>query len=250
MEKRAFETPFGPIWLWGQAEAFSSDKPLVFCVAGSFAILHGPLFQLAPLLAPHVDVITGHLPGNHCPSLAQTSVGMYSAAYSHVLNTAFAHRKVMACGASIGALVTLGLRSPTVRAGLAVEPVLTTAKLWPMHPFRKGKLAAAPEGDNLRDFIPNVFGVTPTGIEDRDYRPVLQNITVPTCMLVGDQPLYPERTVQKLPSLVDEPERELLSGLPRVSYAIAPHAGHNVLQESSEVFVAKLRQMTMMAIRS
>ena len=49
---------------------------------------------------------------------------------------------------------------------------------------------------------------------------------------------------------MDEPERDLLSGLPKVSYAIAPHAGHNVLQESSEVFIAKLRQMTMIAVRA
>lgn len=240
MDSQTFDTPYGPIVLWGRPEAFSSDRPLVVAIAGAFAIAKGPLFQLAPLLAD-AEIVTGHLPGNHCPTLIGTSVGLYAAAYSHVIANAFAERTVVTCGASIGALVSMGVRAPPVRRSLAVEPPLVMSKLWPMWPTLRQQLAAHPGDTPVRSFVVNVFGVTETAVEERRYDTLLDALATPTHVLVGDQPLYPRRALEKLPSLVDEPERERMAAHPRIRLTVAPGAGHNVLQQSVPAFLAALR---------
>jgi pimeloyl-ACP methyl ester carboxylesterase len=242
MEQREFATPYGPIVLWGEAAAFESARPLVLTIAGAFAIEKGPLFRMAPLLAEQADVLSGHLPGNHAPPLISASVGTYAAAYSHVLNTRFAHRPVITCGASIGGLVTLALGARPIRRSLVVEPVLRADKVWPMVAFMRQKLKEAPKDADLRAFITNVFGVTETTVQLRDYGFWLEALQTPTHVLLGDQPLYPERPVDKLPSLVDEPEREKLAQHPRVRVTVTPGAGHNVLEQASAAFVAALRE--------
>lgn len=241
MHSRTFDTPFGPIVLVGLPEAFESSRPLVVALAGAFAIPRGPLFHLAPLLAPNVDVVAGHLPGNHCPTLVATSVGVYAAAYSHVINTAFAGRAVISCGASIGGLVTLGLRSPHIRSSLVVEPPLVMSKVWPMWPNLRERLAANPQDADLRSFIHNIFGVTEGGVEERRYDGVLAALNTPTHVQVGDEPLFPERRFEKLPSLVDEPERALMAAHPMITLSVAAGAGHNVMQQAAPAFVSELR---------
>lgn len=240
MDSRTFETPYGPIVLWGRPEAFDSDRPLVVAIAGAFAIAKGPLFQLAPLLVD-AEIVTGHLPGNHCPTLIGTSVGLYAAAYSHVIASAFADRTVVTCGASIGALVSMGLRAPQIRRSLAVEPPLVMSKLWPMWPTLRQQLASHPGDTPVRSFVVNVFGVTETAVEERRYDTLLDALATPTHVLVGDQPLFPRRAFEKLPSLVDEPERERMAAHPRIRLSVAPGAGHNVLQQSVPAFMAALR---------
>lgn len=242
-ELRTFDTPYGPIVLWGQPSAFDSSRPLVVALAGAFAIARGPLFQLAPVLGEDADVVTGHLPGNHCPTLISASVGVYAAAYSHVITHAFAGRKVVVCGASIGGLVALGLRSPLIRRALVIEPPLVMSKLWPMWPTLRIKLRQSPQDADLRAFIVNVFGVTETAVEERLYTGLLDAVAVATHVLVGDRPLFPERGFEKLPSLVDEPERELLAAHPKIRLSVVAGAGHNVLQEGSAGFLAALREM-------
>lgn len=240
MEKREFETPFGPVWLWGEAGAFEGERPLVVAIAGAFAIEKGPLFRLAAHL-PGCEIVTGHLPGNHCPTLIATSVGVYAAAYSHVIDRAFAGRTVVGCGASVGGLVTLGLRAAPLRRLVVMEPPLRMTKLWPMRAFLQSKLRDNPQNVDLRAFITNVFGVSETSIEERDYTGLVERLSLPVRMLIGDEPLYPERPVAKLPSLVDAPERELMAAHPRVSLAVAAGVGHNVPEGASGLMVHALR---------
>lgn len=243
LAERTFETPFGPIVLWGLPEAFESPRPLLVCIAGAFAIPFGPLFRLAPAMAQDCDVVTGHLPGNHTPTLISTSVGIYAAAYAHVISTAFADRTVSICGASIGGLVALATRAAPVQRVLVIEPPLVMSKLWPMRPTLHRLLAQRPDDADLRVFILNVFGVTPTTAEERRYDGVLEALTKPTHVMFGDRPLFPERAFEKLPSLVDEAERAQLAAHPMITTSVAPGAGHNVLQESTPAFVAALRTL-------
>lgn len=240
MEERTFETPFGPIVLVGQPSAFSGERPLLVTIAGAFAVARGPLFALAPHL-PEVDIVSGHLPGNHCPPLISASVGVYASAYSHVISENFGRRQVTVCGASIGGLVALGLRAPAIRNLLVVEPPLVMSKLWPMWPTLRHKLVENPNDKPLRDFIVNVFGVTETAISERLYTPLLDQLRKPTHVLVGDRPLFPEHAIEKLPSLVDTPERERLAAHPLIRVSVCPGAGHNVLQEAPDAFVQALR---------
>jgi pimeloyl-ACP methyl ester carboxylesterase len=242
MEKREFQTPFGVVPLWGDFANFDASRPLVVGILGAFAIERGSLFSVPPHIAGSADMVVGHLPGNHTPALVYSSVGVFSAAYSHVIANVFSERRVVSLGASIGGLTVLGLRAPQIVGSVVMEPVLTTGKLWPMTAFMREKLLANPQDTVLRDFIVNVFGVTETGLEDRRYEAVLNHLKVPTRVIVGGVPLYPERPVQKLPSLVDEPERELLQRHPMIRYSVAPHAGHNVPQEASEHMLAALRE--------
>jgi pimeloyl-ACP methyl ester carboxylesterase len=236
-----FETPLGPVRLWGEAGAFASKKPVVVAVAGAFAVKQGPLFQLAPFVAPHADLLTGHLPGNHSPVLSEVSVEAYARAYSHVLATALADRPVVLCGASIGGLVALGVRAPNVRARVVMEPPLAAGKLWPMLDFLRTRLAKAPQDHDLRAFVKNVFGVTPAEARDVRYEGLLEGLAEPTTVIVGATPLNPPRKVEKLPSLVDEPERRWLADHPGVRLLVAQGAGHNVPQEATRLLVAELR---------
>jgi pimeloyl-ACP methyl ester carboxylesterase len=237
-----FETPLGPIRLWGDADVVASDKPVVVAIAGAFAVKHGPLFQLAPFVAPHADLLVGHLPGNHSPVLSEISVEAYARAYSHVLATALAGRPVVLCGASIGGLVALGVRAANVRARVVMEPPLASGKLWPMLDFLRTRLAQAPDDGELRAFIGNVFGVTQGEVrDDVRYEGLLDGLSEPTTVLVGGNPLNPPRKVEKLPSLVDEPERRWLAAQPGVRLLVAQGAGHNVPQEATRLLVGELR---------
>jgi pimeloyl-ACP methyl ester carboxylesterase len=241
VDERTFETSFGPIVLVGRAEAFAGERPLLVTIAGAFAIARGPLFNLAPHL-PEVDIVSGHLPGNHCPPLISASIGVYASAYSQVIAEQFGDRRVTVCGASIGGLTALGLRAPNIRNLLVIEPPLVMSKLWPMWPTLRHKLAQSPGDKPLRDFIVNVFGVSETAVAERRYDPLLEQLKKPTRVLVGDRPLFPERAFEKLPSLVDDPERAKLAAHPQIRLSVCEGAGHNVLQEASGGFLGALRE--------
>jgi pimeloyl-ACP methyl ester carboxylesterase len=237
METRAYETSLGTIWLRGEAQAFDGDRPLVFGLTGAFARQEGmpsPLY-LGPHLAPDFAMVGGHLPGNNCPPLMVASIGAYAAAYSQALDQAFPTRRIVALGVSVGGLVTMGLRSPQVESALVIEPPLVMDKLWPMRDFLRRRLAEAAADDPVRAFISNIFGITETGVEPRDYRALLDVVAFPVTVLVGGRPLLPERPIEQMPSLVDEPERALMASKPRVRLRLAPDAGHNLFEQANKV---------------
>ena len=242
MDSRTFETPYGPVVLWGEADVWASGRPLVVAIAGAYAAARGAFFHLAPHIAPDADTVIGHLPGNHCPPLAHQSVDTFAAAYSYVISTAFAGRAVIACGASIGGLVALALEAPQIRRLVVAEPPLVMSKVWPLWPTLRSKLAEATGDPKTQAFVTNVFGVTATATEERRYDHLLEQLRTPTDVAVGDQPLYPVRELSKLPSLVDAPERALLAAHPLIRVSVLAGAGHNVLQEAAAAFVAVVRQ--------
>lgn len=244
LEERSFDTPYGPIVLWGEPAAFEGapGRPLLLTIAGAFAIPRGPLFQLAPALGGAADILSGHLPGNHCPTLISASVGTYAAAYSHVIGAAFPGRDVVLCGASIGGLVALGVRAPQVKRMVVAEPPLVMSKIWPLRPSIRNRLAQAPDDADLEAFCRNVFGVGPSTLEERRYDGLVDMLARPTHVLVGDRPLFPERPVEKLPSLVDEPERAFMARHPQIRLSVLAGGGHNVLQETAPAFLAALRE--------
>ena len=149
-----------------------------------------------------------HLPGFYSPVLVTTSVGVFIAAFDEVISKLFAGRKITAVGLSVGAIVALGLRSPEVRAVLAVEPFFSTAKLWPIIYFVRHMLRA--DEALPRAFAADIFGVTQVSITDRDYSAVLQRSDRPALAVFGDVPLNPSRDVIGLPSLADEADRTRL----------------------------------------
>jgi len=246
MERRVFDTALGPIWLRGRASAFDGAAPVIFCLTGAFSNDDGAPEPgaLRSCLPPDIEVVGAHLPGNHCPRLTvPDSIDAYAEAYSQALDQAFPGRSVLAVGASVGGLVVLGLTSQQVRAALVIDPPLVIDKLWPMLRFLAFKLSETADDDPVRHFIHGVFGVSAAGVEPRDYRPMLDRLRFPVRVVAGDELVLPLRRLQRLPSLLDEPERELIARHPNMRLHVAPATGHNILEQAPTFFLERLFEM-------
>ncbi|HVI34555.1 alpha/beta fold hydrolase [Phenylobacterium sp.] len=239
LTRTEFRTELGVVPLWHAPGALASDRPVLVTVTGAFATAD-TMSKMQAVVGPGCDCFLMHLPGNHTPALREASVAAYAEALQAVIAERFAARPVVLVGVSIGALVALAVRAPQVRRVVAVEPPLTTGKLWPMLGPLAQKIAAAPGDTTLRDFAAGVFGVTSGGFEDRRYLHLLDGLGAPVDVVVGDRPLMPERPCETYPSFVDEPERAFLRGLPNVVLHVAPGAGHNVPFQSPMALKAVL----------
>ena len=226
MPKRVVTTSLGDLWLWGDADTSGDDRPLVLSISGAFSIAEPRAVTELPGLLPEALVLNAHLPGNHCPPLVSHSIGVYARAFDEAVDAI--GRPTIVVGASVGALVAFAMVSPWLRGIVAADPPLVGSKLWPLvEPFRK-KLRDHPHDMSQREFIWSVFGIDETRHEERDYRHLLDQITVPTWVLFGDEALYPRRPAEKLMSLLDEPERDLLRKHPMTRIRLIEGLGHNV----------------------
>jgi hypothetical protein len=147
--KREIETPLGPVWLWGR----DTGQPVLLLICGTFA--NFAVLDHLWKFTPGVDVWRAHLPGNHSPPLAATSVGAFAGAFSHAIERAFGDRPVLATGLSVGGLVAMGLRAPGLKRLLLVEPPVLTAGISTLADVRD----QAPPG--FEDFLWNVLGLAP-----------------------------------------------------------------------------------------
>ena len=118
--------------------------------------------------------------------------------------------------------MALGLKTAGLRRLLVVEPPLQPHRAWPFLLFRE----QTPPGGEA--FVWNVLGVSPTAQARRDYTLLLDGLTVPTLVLLGEVALGEPRTFQEMPSLVDEDSRERLRSHPRVEVRTIPAVGHNI----------------------
>jgi pimeloyl-ACP methyl ester carboxylesterase len=225
MKRQEYGTDAGPIWVWGRPEAFEGTKPIVFVILGALSAERGVLFDL-PEHLPEADVLIAHLPGNFAPLPRDHSIATYALGFSQVLS--HLGRPAVVIGASIGALVAFSLTSSNVAGLVALDPPLAMDKAWPLLPNFRERLRANPDDKCLADILWEIFGISPDEHVERDYRPLLDSIKVPTWVFYGEAPLYPERAFTTLPSLVDEPERELFRAHPRVTTVLVKNTGHNI----------------------
>jgi hypothetical protein len=219
MEQRSFETGEGEIWLWGEREAFESDKPILLALPGAFATAESNFFLLH-LNMPAAAVVVGRVPGQLCPALKTSSVGAFAAAYSEAL--AQLGRPAVVLAESAGALIALAMTAPNLRGMVLMEPPLMTGKAWPLFELYRLLLP------RHRAFIEGVFGYRETEVEGRDYRGLLDGLKVPTYVFMGDDPLGEPRPFEQSPSLVDEPERDLMRRHPWIRTGLVRGAGHSV----------------------
>lgn len=234
-QKIEVETPLGPVWLWGRGD---TGAPVLLLITGAFAKVD--TLNRTGAALEGVDVWRAHLPGNHSPELAATSIGAYSAAFSHALNTRFPNRPTVVLGLSVGALVAMGLRNPQIQRLLLVEPPLRTEGVWPLLLLRE----QAPPG--AETFLWNIFGIGPETTEPRDYSPLLNQLRIPSLVLVGQELLMPVRQSTIMPSLITDEVREALERHPLVRVVEAPGAGHNIPRRAGLLLV----QTTLWACRS
>lgn len=223
MQKDAFDTPYGEIWLWSESGALDTPRPLVLFLNGAFSIERPRSFELQAML-PDAVVLNAHLPGNHCPPPVAHSISVYAAAYSTVLDNLA--RPAIVIGASVGAITTMAMRSATIRGLVLLEPFLGTSGLTPLiEPFR-AKLRASPGDPDLRDFLWGVFGIDEAGNENRDYRVLLENLVTPAWAAFGG--VRSAQPGEGLPSMVSDIERELFRAHPGVRTEVIEGVGHNL----------------------
>ncbi|HZZ70448.1 MAG TPA: alpha/beta hydrolase [Phenylobacterium sp.] len=231
--RQTYQTPFGEVWLWGEL----TGRPVLLIVTGAFAD-PGTLDHTGGVF-PAVDVLRTHIPGNHCPNLVTTSVGVHAAALSDALRQATLETPLGVLGISLGALTALGIRSPRLRRLLLVEPPLFTADTWRL----TDSLPASP-GTPEAAFFWEVFGIRGREVaEPRDYSPLLAGLRVPAEVLLGDVPAMPRRSLETSPSFVGPAARTLLEAHPLVRTTVAPGAGHNVPVQGTMVLYEALVRM-------
>jgi pimeloyl-ACP methyl ester carboxylesterase len=230
MEER-FEiaTPVGDIWMWGR----DTGRPVALLIAGAFADF--AIYDRLQIVLPQFDVLRTHLPGNHCPPLAATNIGVMASGISQALAARFAGRPTVAIGLSAGALVAMALASPDLKALLLVEPFLRTLHVWPFRGMVEDY--RTPE---QRSFLWNVLGVREGAAEERDYRGLAQDLRVPALVLLGGVRLRPPRPLPNLPSFVDDEDRATLRAQPSMTVTEVAGAGHNVAAQNIPAFRAAL----------
>lgn len=218
-----FEIPtaLGPVWLWGR----DTGRPILLVISGAFA--EENFFCQIQDRFPEADVLRTHLPGNHCPELADTSIQAYATALDTALVALWRKRPVFAFGVSTGGLVALALRNPSLRQIVVIEPPLLTEGVWLFELFRK----QAPEWG--RTFVWNIFGVADDRMEPRDHTWVLDGLSTPTTALVGDEPLLPRRPFHRMPSLLTPATLTRLSEHPLVSVETIAGVGHHIPRDAS-----------------
>ena len=126
-EKVEVETPFGPIWLRGR----DTGRPAVVLIHGAFSAPE----PVARVRADGLDFFVAHLPGNHCPDLSATNIGVWGAAYRYAVEHGLGGRDHVVVGVSTGALIALAMRSRGLRQLVLAEPPLWPAEIWPLRSF-------------------------------------------------------------------------------------------------------------------
>lgn len=238
-EKRAFATPLGEVWLWGEAEAFDGDRPVILALLGFAA----PLERLFPLqnALPEVAALVAHLPGNQSPALSACSVGAFAHAYGHVVATALAGRPLVVLGESLGGLVALAMEPPDLRR-LVLDPPFRA----PSDPLFVGQcrsfILQQPEQAELAFAL---LGVGADTIEPRDFTHLIGR---PARVLVGahDAPLKPGEAQ----SVVDDESRARLLAEPDVWLTTVNSAGHVLPGRAAALIVRILREMVVDAARA
>jgi hypothetical protein len=112
---------------------------------------------------------------------------------------------------SLGALVAMriaGREDPgPVKAVLAVDPPITTSRLWNAERALRGHLAQHPQNALAREFVAEVFGFVETGNEERIYYPLVRDLRRPARIAMGSLPLMPVRELDVIACLFDEVDR-------------------------------------------
>jgi hypothetical protein len=243
VQGRDFVTPLGPLRLWAAREAFESDAPYVLVIGGTFSVQNA-FFGLAEQLAP-TPVVFGHVPGFFTPPVAAHSVGAYATAYGAAIGQL--GRPLVLAGLSLGATTALAVRSPHVRAVLAMEPLMTTQGQWALaRAFRQPEADAIP-----RDFLWQVFGFRDGEIvEARNYFAVLDGLTAPTIALFADAPLGPPppgdaagrvEPGSLTPSVLSAADRARLAAHSKVRFRLVVGADHDLRHGGSHAIIDTLK---------
>lgn len=190
--------------------------------------------KLLPAIEEVADVVFVRLPAHGTSPFAPTpSLEVLAARSREALETLLPARTTVLAGESLGGLIALAA-SPVAQRVVAIDPFLTTAKLWPVQRWRKDDERYAP-------FYRNIFGLTEAEVIDFDYRRLITDLACPAEVLAGSEPLLPPRATQRMPSLLDESDRALIRAS-RLATLTVVEGGHALLDTSPAECLAAIRR--------
>lgn len=242
MDGVLFGTSFGKLHLAGRIHA-DPDRPVLLTVGGAFPPkdLKHDLVDLFP----EASVLICRYPGMHCEVWDDPSPRRVAAAVDEFIGGWLKDRRIVAYGISTGCLVTLNLRRPEIRHQVAQEPFLTTSHMTPFIQHSRELLALQPQSEALKVFLWTVFGITETELQDRDYRTLVADPTLPLDLIVGSS----EPANNYWPSFTQEEDRRILLDRPRASIHVA-HKGTGHYVEPTPQARAMVKDCLALALES
>jgi len=237
MDVVILQTSAGPLSVVGRIHA-GRPRPVLLAVLGSFPP-RGYLHDLADRFIG-ANVLIVNLPGMAGAPWSDATPAELAVGLTEALGVLVGDLPIVAFASSTGNLVSLGLRLPNIRRRVMVEPFFQTKDLWPFIANCRERMAANPEHRELATYFRTFFGIGPTSLENRDYRHLLEAITTPTDVVVGQSPLLPPRKTEIWPSFTSEEDRVALRANPLVTFHEGPKgSGHNI--QSSRAADAVIR---------
>jgi pimeloyl-ACP methyl ester carboxylesterase len=138
-------------------------------------------------------------------------------------------------GESLGGLIALQMAASGYRA-VAIDPPLSTAKLWVLHGVLTHVLARNLSVPWMAPFVDTYFGVKiGRPPETRTYWPLLDAATSPVQIIAATEPLWPIRPINptpaNTPSVLDEIDAYHLARHPNVRFR-SVEGPHTLLTEA------------------
>jgi hypothetical protein len=96
----------------------------------------------------------------------------------------------------------------------------------------------------LAPWIWALFGISMTKVENRDYRPLVANVSVPTGVMLGGVALGEPRPIERDPSAVCDEDRAVYRSNPLIKTLVIPNVGHNIARHAQPLFMDTLRRVT------
>jgi len=117
-------------------------------------------------------------------------------------------RDALIVGESLGGLVALKMAATGYRV-VAIEPPLSTAKLWVLRYVLQQALEQDPKTSWMGPFVESLFGVAAgKAPQSLNYWPLLDEATAPVDIIAATEPLWPMRSIHltpaTTPSVLDE----------------------------------------------
>jgi len=229
--------------------ASGPDFPLVVFLHGA-GRKAGVFHAWGKLLRGKADVCLVDFPGHGLsPAVLPASLEAMTDAVERMIRTHFAKRRILLVGESFGGLVSMSLgkgeADSPVKAVIAADPPLSTAKQWAVVNSFRARFIREPENPFFFSFADEVFGITPTEVHERIYYPMLAGIGVPTMLVTGDLPMLPPRRLESVGCLLDPVDEFVIDNLypDKVMKRRIANSGHVMLTNALPESLALVEEM-------
>jgi len=169
----------------------------------------------------------------------EISIKSFAIAFLDLIESFYVGRRVVVVGLSVGGLVALALNSMAVEAVIAVDPPLSTAKLWPLSDW--ATVARTQMTPAQQEWLWRILGYGLT-IEDRDYHSILNALQRPARILVAGNALGQRRETTEMPGLLDAEDIAFLSTHPLLIVQHVPGVSHDIASQCRDLFVTAIRE--------